>query len=96
MSSGDRVAVGDCIAVAISRYDSSGERLSFDRIHGTLQRHDEEGYHLLLNGRFAGEEISVPPDAEPRKMPGGHFFFEESDEWVAPAFAFFMEIRSTS
>ena len=88
--------VGTCVAVIHERYDSSGERTSFERWHGVVESVNAEGYLLTLGGVRHGQDYLIPISGELRPLPGGHFHFEESDEWVAPLFMYKTETRQRS
>ena len=89
-------AQGTCVAIISEQFDSSGNRTFFDRWHGIVQSVGNDGYFVTLGGNKQGQEFVIPLSAELRPLPGGHFYFEESDEWVAPLFMYTTAVHATN
>lgn len=77
---------GTCIAVNFRNIDSTGNSTSVERCHGIIESIGAEGYVIAFGGVREGQRYVIPLTAEIRRAPGGHFYFPDSDEWVAPVF----------
>lgn len=84
-------AVGDSIGVIIRATDSTGSD-SVERRHGRIELIDDEGTRVIFGGAHAGERLTIASDAEVLPLPGGRFYFAETDEWVE--LTFFHEVAS--
>lgn len=96
MEPADKPKTGTCVAITSETFDSSGARTSFERWHGIVKSAEVNGYLVVLGGTKQGQEFFIPQSAELRRLPGGHFHFEESDEWVSPQFMYTMTNRVSS
>jgi|WetSurMetagenome_2_1015567.scaffolds.fasta_scaffold828970_1 hypothetical protein len=77
---------GICVVIIFENFDSTGARVSFRRCHGIVKSVADDGYFVVLGGANKGQVLVIPKSAVLSPLPGGHFYFEESDEWVAPLF----------
>jgi hypothetical protein len=77
---------GTCIGMNFRYIDANQNEVALERCHGIVESADADGYVVILGGANLGERVNVPPDAQWLALPGGMFFFPDSNEWISPAF----------